>query len=119
MLKGLRVLIVEDVFLVAEGIKHIVEVAGAVVLGPIPTLEGALDYVAADEDIGVALVDMNLRDQFADELNRRLVENGIPFIIVTGYEALPMDDSDAFGVVHKPVDKDELLAMLCRVVAGK
>ena len=114
-LMGLRILIAEDKFLVAERLKHGLEAAGATVLGMAPTVDGALDYVAA-EPIDVALVDMDLRGEFADRLIEKLLERGIPFVIVTGFQALPNNYAgDALAVVQKPVDKDELVELLAQV----
>ena len=114
-LKDLRILIAEDKFLVAEGLKLVVKTAGADVLGTVATVDGGLDYVTT-EPIDVALVDMDLRGEFADRLIVGLIERSIPFIIVTGYQVLPLDyEADAIAVLHKPVDKEELVDLLSTI----
>lgn len=114
---SLRVLIAEDSLMIARDLKRMVESTGATVLGPVPTVAGALDYVRTD-NVSVALVDMNLRDEFADTLIETLVSRAIPFVIVTGYEALPMDDAHAAGVIRKPVVEGQLIALLTKIAAS-
>jgi DNA-binding response OmpR family regulator len=87
-LEGVRVLLVEDEYLVASLIEEILEIAGCIVTGPIPRLAQALD--AADrETCDAAVLDVNLAGEriypVADILSRR----SIPFVFVTGYGALP------------------------------
>jgi DNA-binding response OmpR family regulator len=89
-LRGLRIMVVEDEFLVAMLIEEILESAGCVVSGPIPRLAEALD-AARREACDAAVLDINLAGErifpVADELSRR----NIPFLFVTGYSttALP------------------------------
>ena len=96
----------------------ILETAGAHVLGPVPSVEQALDVIRT-QAVSLALVDMNLREAFADDVIAELVQRRIPFIIVTAYQMLPTDaDTYAAAVVQKPVDADELVALVARFVAG-
>ena len=48
-LQGVKVLVVEDEYLVAILIEEILEAAGCVVMGPIPRLQEALDAVGHDD----------------------------------------------------------------------
>ena len=87
-LEGVRVLLVEDEYLVASLIENILETAGCIVTGPIPRLAEAVD--AADrERCDAAVLDVNLAGEriypVADILSRR----NIPFVFVTGYGVLP------------------------------
>ena len=106
-LKDLRVLVAEDYYLTALGLKTLLQVEDATVLGPTPTVDGGLDYVEGTT-IDVALVDMDLRDEFANRLIEGLMARKIPFIIVTGFQALPNDyEPDAIAVFHKPIDTEK------------
>ena len=83
-LQGIRVLLVEDEYLVASLIEEILGIAGCIVTGPIPRLAEAVD--AADrEPCDAAVLDVNLAGEriypVADILSRR----NIPFVFVTGY----------------------------------
>jgi DNA-binding NtrC family response regulator len=114
----LRVLVIEDSWNVANRIASILEAAGATVLGPVPSVERALEVIRS-ETVNLALVDMNLREAFADDVITELVNRKIPYIIVTAYEMLPTNaDTYAAAVVRKPVDADELVALVARFVAG-
>lgn len=83
-LKGVRVLVVEDEFLVATLIEDMLESAGCVVSGPIPRVAEALDAVDRDS-YDAAVLDVNIGgyriDPVADALSRR----NVPFMFVTGY----------------------------------
>src|SRR5689334_18479465 len=89
-LAGLRVLVVEDEFLVATLVEDMLTSAGCVVWGPIPRLAEALD-AAHRGTFDAAVLDVNLSgdriDPVADVLSRR----NVPFFFVTGYStgALP------------------------------
>ena len=87
-LEGVRVLLVEDEYLVASLMEEVLETAGCIVTGPIPRLAEAVD--AADhERCDAAVLDVNLAGEriypVADILSRR----NIPFVFVTGYGVLP------------------------------
>ena len=87
-LEGVRVLLVEDEYLVASLIQEVLGTAGCIVKGPIPRLAEAVD--AADrETCDAAVLDVNLAGEriypVADILSRR----NIPFVFVTGYGVLP------------------------------
>ncbi len=83
-LQGIRVLVVEDEFLVATLIEDMLTSAGCVVAGPIPRLAEALDAVDGGT-FDAAVLDVNLAgdriDPVADVLSRR----NVPFMFVTGY----------------------------------
>lgn len=114
----LRVLVIEDSWNVANRLATILEAYGANVLGPVPSVERALEVIRG-ETVSLALVDMNLREAFADDVIAELVARKIPFIIVTAYEMLPTNaDAYAAAVLRKPVDADELVALVATFVAG-
>ena len=82
-LEGIRVLVVEDEFLVATLIEDMLVAAGCVVAGPIPRLSKALDAVGSGT-FDAAVLDVNLCGDrvypVADALSRR----NVPFVFVTG-----------------------------------
>lgn len=102
------VLIVEDSWNVAQSLKAIVEKAGARVVGPVPSVAEALAVIDA-EHVSLVLVDMNLKDCFADPLVDVLIERGIAYAIITAYEALPSNaDREALARMSKPLDHDRI-----------
>jgi DNA-binding NtrC family response regulator len=112
------VLIVEDSWNVAQSLRSIVEKAGALPLGPVPTVREALKVVET-RPVSLVLVDMNLRDGFADPLVDELISRSIPYIIITAYEALPSNaDREALARLNKPLDH-ELIATFIRRFTGR
>jgi DNA-binding response OmpR family regulator len=113
-LEGVRVLLVEDEYLVASLIEEILEIAGCIVTGPIPRLAQAVD--AADrETCDAAVLDVNLAGEriypVADILSRR----NIPFVFVTGYGVLPGEYANRPRLC-KPFKMADLLDTLSDIV---
>ena len=115
MIGGKRVLIVEDEFLVAAMLEDELADHGAIVIGPAASLEVATGLVAAKEFDAVVL-DWNLGGESSEPLGHALLGAGIPFVISTGYGAVP----PAFAqcpVLAKPYDPAALVALLGRLLA--
>src|SRR5690349_8084617 len=118
-LEGVRVLVVEDEFLVATLIEDMLQSAGCVVSGPIPRVADALD--AVDHGIyDAAILDVNLAgdriDPVADALSRR----NVPFMFVTGYSAgfLPANFAERPRLC-KPFKMADLLDTLSNLVLAR
>ena len=110
VLKGVRVLVVEDEYLVAILIEEILESAGCVVMGPIPRLPEALD-AAHHDNCDAAVLDVNLAGQRIDPVADALSERNVPFMFVTGYgaNALPGEYAER-PLIHKPFRMADLLS---------
>jgi CheY-like chemotaxis protein len=113
-LQGVKVLVVEDEYLVAALMEDILESAGCVVTGPIPRLAQALD-AANSEACDAAVLDVNLAGEriypVADILSRR----NIPFVFVTGYGVLPGEYANRPRLC-KPFKVADLLDTLSDIV---
>lgn len=114
-LRGRRVLVVEDEFMMADDFQHDLEKVGAEVIGPVPSVSDALRLLATEEAIDATILDINLRGEKAYPVADVLRQRGIPFVFATGYEewALP----EAYKGVprfEKPVD----LRRLARALFG-
>jgi CheY-like chemotaxis protein len=101
VLTGLRVLVVEDEFLIALDLLAILDAFGCVVLGPAPTVGEALRLLAAAPP-DAALLDMNLRGVRATPVALALAAGGVPFATVTAYPGLPEAVFDGVPLVAKP-----------------
>jgi DNA-binding LytR/AlgR family response regulator len=108
-LEGLRVLVVEDQYLIAEGLRRTVLDLGGVVAGPFSSARSALEYLDA-QSVDFALLDIELGDGpdgygVAEALERC----GTPFIFATGYDhaMLPVMHQDAPHLI-KPITADAL-----------
>jgi DNA-binding response OmpR family regulator len=101
----MRVLVVEDEFLVGIQLEEDLRAAGCSILGPFGSLEAAT-AAARSERFDLALLDINLNGDpvypLADELSAR----GVPFIFVSGYlsAALPerFKGSPQIAKPHEP-----------------
>lgn len=117
-LKGRRVLIVEDEYLLAEDLRLTLERFGAEVVGPVPSVGEAMATVADHPELDGAVLDMNLRGTMVFPVADLLVARGVPFFFTTGYSlsALP----DRFASVQrfdKPFDPDLVAEALGRHLA--
>lgn len=85
-LRGCRILVVEDEYMLADELSIELSDADAIVLGPAGTLEDALDLIRSEPRIDGAILDLNLRGEAAFPAADLLVERGVPFIFTTGYD---------------------------------
>jgi DNA-binding response OmpR family regulator len=59
-LQGLRILVVEDEYLIADDLRDALLEASAIVLGPVPTVDAAKELIGREPMIDAALLDINL-----------------------------------------------------------
>ena len=86
-LRGRRVLVAEDEYMLAEDLRAELERVGALVLGPVPSVAEALELVTAEPGPDVAILDINLGGEMAYPVADALRARGIPFVFATGYDA--------------------------------
>jgi DNA-binding response OmpR family regulator len=117
-LQGLRVLVIEDEYLVASLIEEMLESAGCIVSGPIPRLAQALE-AATRESCDVAVLDVNLAGERIYPVAEILSRRNVPFVFVTGYGAnvLPTEYAGCPRLA-KPFKIAELLGTVSSVVKG-
>lgn len=119
LLTGMRILIAEDDWLIADTLAVLLEEQGAKIVGPSPDTGHAIALLNDAAVIDFALVDMSLRDGFSDELIHNLNELSIPFAIITAYHALPTNCGDrAVATLLKPVDHRKLFELLSLYARG-
>jgi two-component system, response regulator PdtaR len=116
-LEGLCVLVVEDEFLLAMELEALLEQRGCRVLGPVATIDRAL-AVLAHHRPAVAVLDVNLRGRRATSVAAALRDQGVPFVLVTGYGEGQLNEPELKGRtrLEKPLDRRELLRVLARAV---
>jgi len=113
-LEGVKVLVVEDEYLVAALMEDMLESAGCVVAGPIPRLAQALD-AASSEACDVAVLDVNLAGERVYPVADILAQRNVPFVFVTGYGVLPGEYANRPRLC-KPFKMTELLDTLSDIV---
>lgn len=102
-LDGRRVLVVEDESLVAMLLETMLEDMGCTPIGPIGTVEEALEVIAADPALDAALLDVNVAGRAVFPVASALEERNVPFLFSTGYGegGLP-DDWRGRPTIQKP-----------------
>jgi DNA-binding NtrC family response regulator len=116
-LEGVRVLILEDEFFLADDLARALAHAGAEPVGPVATVDEA-ERLVKDDRVDAAIVDLNLRGQMASAFVERLASSKLPCLIVSGYgeDALPEPDSTV-RTLEKPVDPETVLKSLAMELA--
>ena len=115
-LRGYRILIVEDSWVVAQSLKAMLEMIGATVVGPAATLEDATAFADA-AGFDAAIMDLDLQGRMADTLIAAMHRRDMPVVIVTAYEVPPALAGKAVAVLSKPVRAESLLAQLRQIRA--
>ena len=94
-LEGLRVLLVEDLPVVAMATGQMLEELGCVTVGPAPNFAAALELIEAGE-YDAAIVDLNIRGEKSFRLLKLLDERQVPYLISSGYAdwSMPEDRVD-------------------------
>ena len=83
-LKGLRILVIEDQFLLAALIEETLHKLGCTIVGPLSNLDEAIAAIRQG-GFDAALLDINLKGRPAMPAAAELVARAVPFILVTGY----------------------------------
>jgi DNA-binding NtrC family response regulator len=117
LLKGVRVLIVEDAWQVAKALKSALEQIGMHVVGPTATTAQArgLSYAQRPE---LAIVDVNLKQETSCGLIDELHAQGMRIIVISGYAAPPVSKESVAAFLQKPFSGSELIMTMNRVVAS-
>lgn len=109
LLTGLRVLVVEDDYFIADEICTTLREHGAEVIGPAPDVEHGLVLVKSHH-IDCAVLDINLHGNLAFSLASELQRRGTPSIFATGYDSSMLPDAFSGSVrLEKPVNLSALL----------
>ena len=111
---GPRILVVEDMALVANEIERQLRMAGYRVVGPFDSVDTALAALGKPETVvDAALLDINLAGMPCYPVADVLIERQIPMCFLTGYlrDYLPDDYSD-LPFLEKPFSRDDLRNML-------
>lgn len=111
----LRVLIVEDDYLIANDLTRGFEDAGIEIVGPVPSLTKALARLDEGRLDG-AILDVNLDGQKVYEVADALIERDVPVVFVTGYdrEGIPHRYADV-PLCLKPIETGKVVEALTRL----
>ncbi len=101
-LEGLKILIVEDEFLVAMDLTRMIRRLGAEVLGPVSTPSAATELLQTSKLDG-AVMDIKLGDESSAPIAEQLRARGVPVVLTTGYANDMLPESVAgMPMISKP-----------------
>ena len=106
-----RILIVEDEFLIAQLIEDMVTELGYLVAGVATTVAAALTAFK-ELDFDAVLLDINLNGRRNPETADFLLQRGIPFAFVSGYDNVTEPHHAHVPMVLKPFSDDQIGAAL-------
>jgi len=109
-LRGIRAIIVEDSFIVAESLASLLTAHGCAVVGKAANVGTGL-LLAAESEYDVAVLDVRLGDEIVTAVARTVHERGRRIVYLTGYADLSIVPSDLAGhpILAKPVRAEQLI----------
>ncbi|HEX5536711.1 MAG TPA: response regulator [Sphingobium sp.] len=119
-LRNLSILVVEDEYFLAAELEEELWDACAIVVGPTPSVEQALELIEQTPSLDGAILDVNLGGEAVFPVADRLAAKCIPFVFVTGYR-----ERDALGLyadaprVEKPFLRNAAADALGEIIGQK
>ena len=112
-LKGCRIFVAEDEYLLADELAQELDDLGADVIGPVPTVDQAIDLLQATDRLDGAVLDVNLGGTLVYPVAEVLHDRGVPIVFTTGYDAdaIPAQFS-RIPRCEKPISVKKVLAAL-------
>jgi CheY-like chemotaxis protein len=115
-LRGCRLLVVEDDYMIASDVSQRLEEIGVQIVGPAGSIEDALVLIEAGDPIDAAVLDINLGAQRSDQVADALLAHNVPFVFVTGYDQVMLPPLHAeVPRCEKPVQ----IPVLARLLAER
>ena len=109
-----RVLVVEDEFLIAMELEAVLRRAGFEVIGPVSTVEAALQRIGAARP-DAAVLDVSLRGEKVTPVAQVLLTLNVPFVLASAYLPADLVEEPALAAarnVGKPTPAATLLAAM-------
>ena len=112
-----RILVIEDELLIALLIEEVVRETGYRVSGVAHTMTMARQEFAK-RNFDAVLFDINIGGRYHPEIADFLLDTGVPFAFVTGYDYLVEPRHETVPVLEKPFTLAQLRALLEWVVGS-
>jgi len=118
-LRGCRLLLVEDDYMIAADVSQRLQEIGVEIVGPVGSIEDALALIEAGSSIDAAVLDINLGNQRSDAVADALHAQNVPFVFVTGYDQVMLPPLHAeVPRCEKPVRIPALARLLAERIPG-
>jgi CheY-like chemotaxis protein len=121
-LRDRRILVVEDVALVAMVIEDALLDAGASLVGTVASVDDALRLIRAAPPGGMdgAVLDLDLCGRKAHPVAEALADRQVPFVLATGYTRPELPGCvGVVPVMGKPFEPAELVRVLARLLGAE
>lgn len=117
VLDSVRILLVEDNFVVADSLRALLLAYGGTVVAMVPSVAEALAIVDS-ESVDVAVLDIHVKDGTVEPLADRLSARRIPFLFLTGYgdDGLLPERMRGRPRLDKPVEPERLVDALAALM---
>ena len=116
-LRNCRILVVEDEYYMAEELLQELTDAGALVIGPVASIERALIVLDPRSLPDGAILDVNLGGEPVFPLADALIARGVPFVFTTGYDPTTLPDRFAHvPICEKPINVGRITAAIGKVI---
>jgi CheY-like chemotaxis protein len=112
-----RILIVEDDLVIALMVEEIVRELGYTVSGVAGTIATAHLQIAR-RDFDAVLLDIDLGGEYHPETADILLETGVPFAFVTGYDYVLEPRHEGVPLLEKPFKTPQLRVLLEKLVGS-
>ena len=115
LLIGLRVLVLDDQYYIADDTRSALEAAGAMVLGPFSAVVQVLNQIKVGRP-DCAVLDINLGNGPNFQAAEVLADLDVPFVFLTGYDAtaIPVAFS-ARPHLQKPLQKQAIIDVVAKL----
>ena len=117
ILRGRRILVVEDEYMIAQEIAEWLGTTGAETLGPVARVNDAMQIISSEDWIDGALLDVTIDNEPIWSVVDALRSRGVPIVLATGYDASVIPSAYArLPLCQKPSVGTQLMHMLARAL---
>src|SRR5215212_2686333 len=117
-LTGQSILVVEDVYLIADEMVRTLKSFGVKVVGPAGSVDRAMALIKEGGRLDGAVLDINLRGDMAYPIADMLMRREVPFLFTTGYEEdIVQDEYANVPRCEKPIEPGVLQTALRRLLS--
>jgi two-component SAPR family response regulator len=119
-ISDVKILIVEDDYLVAQWLALELNSAGCEVIGPVPTAELAIRTLE-NSPVDVAILDVQLAAGTSASVARAMLARDLGFVFLTGFSDLDVlpEDLRGYRMLQKPLDPERVRSTILDLVAER
>jgi CheY-like chemotaxis protein len=119
ILRGLRILVVEDEPLCAYDMCQGLIEAGAIIVGPAHSVDEAIELLESTLVLHGAVLDINLHGEVVFEVAAALARRGVPFVFASGYDSdVRPEPFTTIPHFQKPVEPSEVAEVLSAAISA-